>query len=59
MKIYSMNKDQYIYINEEGKGILKEAVQDSEPEPEPEENETNSKSRESSMSIISTNSDEN
>lgn len=64
MKIYAMNKNQYIYINEEGKGILKEAVQEPEPEPvqepEPEEeHETESNDRESSISIVSSNSDEN
>jgi hypothetical protein len=65
MKIYTMNKNQYIYINEEGKGVLKEAVQEPEPEPEavqepePEEHETESSDRESSISIVSSNSDEN
>jgi hypothetical protein len=66
MKIYTMNKTQYIYINEEGKGILKEAVQETDPEPVDEKDpeteaahETDSDGRESSISIVSSNSDEN
>lgn len=56
MKMYSMNKNQYIYINEEGKGILKGDNQEPEAE---KEQETGSNGRDTPISVISSNSDEN